>query len=74
MKSDFEVMKQMADENKDIRMSPHFVEAKLASGGGHVTMGVDAQVIKDLAFKEGEYLVALYIVNKHQYNELKQSE
>lgn len=73
-KSDFEVMKQMADENMDIRVSPYFVSAKLAPGGGHLTMGVDAKVVHDLMNKEGDYLIALYIVNKEQFNEIKHSE
>lgn len=70
-KSDLIAMNEMADKNSPgIRMSPYFVEAKLAKGGGHVTMGVDAQVIHDLAFQE-KYVVALYIIDKEEFDKIK---
>jgi len=70
--TDFEAMSRMASENMDIRMSPYFVSAKLIDKGraGHVTMGVDAQVIHDLAFGEN-HMVALYVINKEQFNKVK---
>lgn len=69
-RSDFDVMAEMASKNLGIRMTPHFVEAKLANGGGHVTMGVEAAVIHDLVFKD-KWGLALYIVDFEQFNKLK---
>jgi hypothetical protein len=71
-KSDFEVMAEMSSKNMNIRMSPHFIEAKLAKGGGHVTMGVDAGIIHDLAFKDN-WGLALYVVDYKQFIEIKKS-
>lgn len=72
-RSDFDVMSEMASKNMGIRMTPHFVEAKLAKGGGHVTMGVDAAVIHDLVFSD-KFGVALYIVDFEQFSKLKNQQ
>jgi hypothetical protein len=69
-RSDFDVMSEMASKNMNIRMTPHFVEAKLAKGGGHVTMGVDPTVIHDLTFGN-KWGLALYIIDFEQFNKLK---
>jgi hypothetical protein len=69
-RSDFDVMAEMSTKNMSIRMTPHFVEAKLANGGGHVTMGVDQEVIHDLVFKD-KWGLALYIVDFEQFSKLK---
>ena len=69
--TDFDVMAIMAKENKDIRATPHFVSAELAKGGGHVTMGVDPQVIHDLVFNDGKYVCVLYIVNEAEFDHIK---
>ena len=72
--SDLLVMGHMAEENKDIRMSPHFVEAKITRGGGHITMGVDADTIHEIVLNPDKYLVALYVVNKDQFFAIKDSK
>jgi len=70
-KSDLLVMNEMADKDLDIKMSPHFVSAKTAKGGGHVTMGVPKKIIQDLVLNDGKYYVGLYIVNKEQFDQIK---
>lgn len=68
-KSDFFTLAQMANEDKDIRMSPHFVSANLAKRGGHVVMGVDSAVIHDLM--GDEYVCALYIIKHDVFTAIK---
>lgn len=68
--SDFQVMQEMSAKNMDIRVSPYFVEAKLAKGGGHVTMGVDKKVIDDLV-KGNDLLIALYLMDGKQFKKIK---
>lgn len=68
--SDFQVMQEMSAKNMDIRVSPYFVEAKLAKGGGHITMGVDQKTIHDLINGNG-LLVALYLMNGSQFKQIK---
>ena len=70
-KSDLIVLHEMAEQEMDIRASPHFVSAKLAKGGGHITMGVEAKTIHDLALGNGDYLVILYVVDREQFQKLK---
>ena len=72
-RSDSDVIAEMSSKNMNIRMTPHFVEAKLAKGGGHVTMGVDQAVIHDLVFKD-KWGLALYVVDFEQFIKLKNGE
>lgn len=65
-------MQQMAIQNNEIRMSPHFVSANLAKGGGHVTMGVDATVIYDLM--SCKYTCALYIIDQEAFFNIKKKQ
>lgn len=69
-KSDFQVMEEMCAKGMDIRMSPYFVEAKLAKGGGHVTMGVDQKTINDLVFGD-DWAIGIYIMNGSQFKQIK---
>lgn len=69
-KSDLLVLHEMAEKNLDIRSTTAIVSANLAKGGGHVTMGVDAQVIHDLAFND-KHIAVLYIIDKGQFFEIK---
>jgi len=69
----FEVFDQMnqADEvNKTslLSVSPYLVEAKIAKGGGHVTMGVPAEVITQLL--TGDRQVILVVFDKKEFDRI----
>jgi hypothetical protein len=73
MKRPFEIFDEMnvADEtNKTelLAMSPHLVEAKTAKGGGHVIMGVTAEVITQLM--TGDRKAVLLIFDKKEYDRI----
>lgn len=67
-------MDEMSKLDQDIRLSTNFVSAELAKGGGHITMGVDSKTIHDLAFNEGKFLVAIYVIDKEQFHKIKNNE
>lgn len=70
--SDFEVMQMMSDkDDHSICMSPYFIESGNHPGGGYVKMGISRQVHTELFLNPEKYLCALYIVDKHRFNELK---
>lgn len=69
-KSDLVVLQEMASDNKDIRASSTLVETKRVKQGGLVTIGVDTKTVTDLSLTD-DYLAVLYVVNKKQFNELK---
>jgi len=74
--TDFEVMDIMASENKDIRMNGNVIEAKKAKGGGRITFGVDENtfnlIINQMVLgKTTTHYVAIYVVNKQQFDEIK---
>jgi hypothetical protein len=60
----------MIATGKDIRISPHFLGVQKTSKGGQLMMGVDAQVVMDLALGD-KHTVALYIVNQEQFFAIK---
>ena len=69
----FEIFDQMnvADEvNKTalLSVSPHLVEAKTAKGGGHVVMGVSAEVITQLM--TGDRKAVLLVFDKKEYDRI----
>jgi len=69
----FEIFDQMnvADEtNKTalLSISPYLVEAKTAKGGGHVTMGVTAEVITQLI--TGDRKAILLVFDKKEYDRI----
>ena len=69
----FEIFDQMnvADEaNKTalLSVSPHLVEAKTAKGGGHVTMGVTAEVITQLL--TGDRKAILLVFDNKEYDRI----
>lgn len=73
MKRPFEIFDEMnqADEaNKTalVSVSPHLVEAKTASGGGHVVMGVPAEVITQLL--TGDRKAILLVFDKKEYDRI----
>jgi hypothetical protein len=64
----FDVMKRMSAENKDIQMFPDVVSAQTAKGGGHVTVGVSAELVTAMAVGSPKYKVFLLALNEEQYN------
>lgn len=69
----FEIFDKMnvADEaNKTelLSISPYFVGAKTAKGGGHVTMGVPAEVLTQLM--TGDRKVILLVFDKKEYDRI----
>lgn len=75
--TDFEVMQKMSQDNLDIRMTGTIVRADMVKAGGHITFGVDRNTFNDIAMQmaagEKKYLVAMYVVNKEQFDLIKNS-
>lgn len=66
----FDIMNQ-ADEAKGsalLGVCPDIIEAKTASGGGHVTMGVPAEVITQLL--TGDRKAVLLVFDKKEYDRI----
>jgi len=66
----FDVMNQADEANKTslVAISPSMVEAKTAKGGGHVTMGVPAEVITQLL--TGDRKAVLLVFDKKEYDRI----
>jgi hypothetical protein len=62
--NNFDVLKRMAAENKDIRLNMKAVKA-----GSQITMGIAGNVLSQLMF--GELNACLILWDKKQFNELK---
>ncbi len=72
--TDFEVMQKMSQDEMDIRMSTTIVKVDMVKAGGHVTFGVDRNTFNDLlhmAAGKKHYLIAMYVVNKEQFDNIK---
>lgn len=73
--TDFEVMQKMSQDNLDIRMTGTIVRADMVKAGGHITFGVDRNTFNDISHQmftgEKKYLVAVYVVNKEQFDNIK---
>lgn len=77
--NDFEVMSKMSQDGLDIMMCPDIItETKTAKGGGKVTVGVPAEVhhliANQLFSGNATHYVALYIVNKEQFDAIKNQQ
>jgi len=71
---DLEVMSRMANENMDIRMSGTLVKATTVKLGGHITMGVDKDTLNTIymsALGSDTHYVVLYVINKEQFDKIK---
>lgn len=73
MKRPFEIFDQMnqsdeANKTSLVAISPSLVEAKTAPGGGHVTMGVPAEVITQLL--TGDRKAVLLVFDKKAYDRI----
>jgi len=64
----FDIMNQADEANKTslVAISPSMVNAKTAQGGGHVTMGVSAEVITQLL--TGDRKAVLLVFDKKEYD------
>lgn len=68
-KSDLLVMGEMASQNLDISCATTVVQFRTVKAGGHVTMGVNAQTIHNLA--QDTHVAILYMVNREQFMALQ---
>jgi hypothetical protein len=66
----FDIMNVADETNKTglLATSPYLVEAKTAKGGGHVVMGVPAEVIMQLM--NGDRKALLLIFDKKEYDRI----
>ena len=69
--NNFDVLKRMGAENKDIRMSPssNFLRMQTVKAGTQITVGVQGDVVG--ALYSGELVGCLLLFNKKQFDELK---
>ena len=67
--NNFDVLKRMAAENKDIRLGTDVLDLKKTSAGTKVTMGAPGDVVTPVFL--GELQCCLLIYSKKQFDELK---
>jgi hypothetical protein len=67
--NNFDVLKRMAAENKDIRLGTDVLNMKAVKAGSQITMGIAGNVLSQLMF--GELNACLILWDKKQFNELK---
>lgn len=78
MKSDLEIMAEMAKANQDISMFPDLIEANKAKGGFKITFGVPEavgyQIARDMVFPStSDYYTVMYRINRKQFDEIKKA-
>lgn len=65
----------MASENMDIALCPDLISADKVKGGGKLTFGVPDQafykVINSMAGSGEKYYAVVYIINKKQFEKIK---
>lgn len=71
MKSDFDILNEMAMNDKDIRMFPTLVSAQMAAAGGHLTFGCDRNTLLQLSDENTSLIAFCYVINNNQFEELK---
>jgi hypothetical protein len=67
--NNFDVLKRMASENKDIRMGAEVLNMKAVKAGSQITMGIAGNVLADLMF--GKLKACLILFDTKQFDELK---
>lgn len=72
MKNDFQVMSEMSKKNMDIKMSPDVSHINVGKNSGWITMTVDRETALGLFKNPDKYYLGLYIVDKKQFEELKE--
>ena len=65
--NNFDVLKRMAAENKDIRLGTDVLNMKAVKAGSQITMGIAGNVLAALMF--GELNACLILYNKKQFLE-----
>jgi hypothetical protein len=65
--NNFDVLKRMAAENKDIRLGTDLLNMKAVKAGSQITMGIEGNVLAQLMF--GELNACLILYNKKQFIE-----
>lgn len=72
--NDLLVINEMVQrDSKGIHMSPYFVECRTAPGGGHLTMGISAELLQEIVLNPDKYTFGLYVIDKKEFNEIKES-
>ena len=67
--NNFDVLKRMSAENKDIRLGTDLLNMKAVKAGSQITMGVPGNVLGALMF--GELRACLVLFNVKQFDEVK---
>lgn len=69
----FDEMNVADGENNtmNLQVAGSLVSAQTAKGGGHITMGVPANIVHELTFKGEDYICLLLVINKKEYEKLK---
>ena len=65
--NNFDALKRMAAENKDIRLGTDVLNMKAVKAGSQITMGIAGNVLAQLMF--GELNACLILYNKKQFIE-----
>ena len=65
--NNFDVLKRMAAEDKDIRLGTDVLNMKAVKAGSQITMGIEGNVLAQLMF--GELNACLILYNKKQFIE-----
>ena len=69
--NNFDVLKRMSAENKDIRVGVDVLSMKNVNAGTQVTIGIAGNVVTPIFM--GELHACLLIYNKKQFNEVKEA-
>jgi len=73
--NDLEKMSEMAKKDMDISLSTNVISADKVKQGGKITFGVDHdsfnKIISQMATGNTTHYVAMYVINKKQFDELK---
>jgi hypothetical protein len=67
--NNFDVLKRMSKENKDIRLGTDVLNLKKVKAGTQITIGIAGDVITPVFL--GEMNACLILFNKNQFDELK---
>jgi len=73
-KNNFEILSNMAEQNKNIRMSTILVSANKKGENGHITMGIEGNSVTEIALDPDKYIPILFLVDKKEYFELAEQE
>ena len=67
--NNFDVLKTMCAEDKDVRLGVDFIGGKAVKAGSQVTMGIAGNVLAGIM--TGELRACLILYNKAQFDEMK---